>query len=528
MNRLLPSILGLSLLVACWAPVAAQEPQVSSPTETSRAAGASGGAPRRLEGASASDRKLPQDSMTRHTLDLPGRSLQFAATAGSLPLVDAQGSLQAEIGFVSYLREGLEQRTRPVTFVLNGGPGAASAYLHLLALGPWRLPLEGPTISPSMAPTLVPNAETWLDFTDLVFIDPVETGYSRAVGSPDDIRNRYFSVESDTASLSAVISRWLRQNDRLASPKFLVGESYGGFRAPRIAQELQKEIGVGLNGLVMLSPVLDFGWSSQPPHAPWIHVARLPSYAAAARERDGAVVSRDTMRDAEAYAESDFLVDLTRGLQDTEAVQRMTSKVQAFTGLPRQIVERRAGRIDVATFQRELLRERGRIVSAYDPGISSADPEPNAGFSDHDDPKLTAMTAPLTSAIVSHLWQTLNWKVPDRRYNLLNGSVSGNWRWSRGRGQSESFSALRHALALDGHLHVLVAHGLTDLVTPYFASVLLLRQLSPDLAKRSTVSTYSGGHMFYTRESARGAFRNDAAKLIRASAVDRDPAAAQP
>ena len=130
----------------------------------------------------------------------------------------------------------------------------------------------------------MPNAETWLDFTDLVFIDPVDTGYSRAAGSAEDIRNRYFNIEGDVGTLSAVITRWLRQNNRLTSPKFLIGESYGGFRAPRIAHELQKDVGVGLNGIVMLSPVLDFGWFSQPRHAPWVHAVRLPSYVAAATE----------------------------------------------------------------------------------------------------------------------------------------------------------------------------------------------------------------------------------------------------
>ena len=149
------------------------------------------------------------------------------------------------------------------------------------------------------------------------------------------------------------------------------------------------------------------------------------------------------------------------------------------------------------------------------------DPDPTAPFSDHEDPGLTGMTAPLTSAIVTHLWQTLNWKVPDQRYNLLNGSVNGNWRWNRGRGQAESFSALRHALALDGNLQALVVHGFTDLVTPYFASELLLRQLPPNLGERAKLAVYSGGHMFYTRDASRAAFREDGLKMMRAATEAR-------
>ena len=220
--------------------------------------------------------------MTQHRLALPGRALAFTATAGHLTLVDPQGAPQAEYGFVAYALDGAEPRTRPVTFVINGGPGASSAYLHLLALGPWRLPVDGQTISPSMPTERVPNAETWLDFTDLVFIDPPGSGYSRVVGG-DQARERFYSVEGDIDGLAAFVARWLKEKSRLESPKFFVGESYGGFRGPLLAQKLQRDQGVGLSGLVLVSPVLDFGWFSQPNHAPWVHVVRLPS----GRRRDG-------------------------------------------------------------------------------------------------------------------------------------------------------------------------------------------------------------------------------------------------
>jgi carboxypeptidase C (cathepsin A) len=521
MNRL-AALLALALLVAPSPPPMAQEPSHAGVAGEARPEQARPEPGARPEGQGQrrpperAERKLPPDSVTQHVLELPGRTLRFAATAGSLPLVDPNGALQAEIGVTSYVLHGADAATRPVTFALNGGPGAASAYLHLLVLGPWRLPLDGPTISPSAPTSLVPNAETWLDFTDLVFVDPVDTGYSRAVGSGEEVRDRYFSIDGDVGTLSAVMARWLRQNNRLASPKFLVGESYGGFRAPRIAHELQRGIGVGLNGIVMLSPVIDFGWFGQPRHSPWVHVLRLPSYVAAAQEAKG-TVGRGTLAEAERYAASDYLVDLARGLQDKDAVERVVARVQALTGLDAEVVRRQAGRLDMGTVRRELTRARGRVVSAYDAGISGFDPDPTAPYSEHEDPGLTGMTAPLTSAMVTHLWQTLNWKVPDQRYNLLNGSVNGNWRWGRGRGSAESFSALRQALALDGNLQALVAHGFTDLVTPYFASELLLRQLPPNLADRAKLSVYPGGHMFYTRDGSRAAFRADAQAMFRAA-----------
>ncbi|WP_375459245.1 S10 family peptidase [uncultured Enterovirga sp.] len=458
----------------------------------------------------AEGRRLPPDSTTEHRLDLPGRTLAFTATAGSLPLTDPTGAVQAEIGFTAYRLAGADPATRPVTFALNGGPGAASAYLHLLVVGPWRLPVGGASISPSTAITLVPNAETWLDFTDLVFIDPVGTGYSRANGSDDQNRDRYYSVEGDIASLSAVIARWLRENDRMGAPKFLIGESYGGFRGPLLAQKLQTEIGIGLSGLVLLSPVFDFGWLSEPRWKPMEFVTRLPSLAAAALERKGPV-SREALREAERYAGGEYLLDLLRGPRDPEATDRIVGRVAALAGLDPALVRSRGGRLDLATIQRELGRAEGRVVSAYDTGVSGYDPDPNASRSEADDAGLAALTAPLTSAAVDHLWHRLGWRVPNARYELLNGSINGQWRYGRGRRPAESFSELRASLALDGQLRVLVAHGLTDLVTPYFASELLLRQL-PAFGggeNRATLATYPGGHMFYTRDASRTAFRED-------------------
>ncbi|CAA9364514.1 MAG: Carboxypeptidase C (cathepsin A), partial [uncultured Microvirga sp.] len=228
-------------LFACALPASLFAQPQPAPAEASRPTGQGGQRP-----PERGPERLPADSVTQHTVELPGRTLRLTATAGSIPLNDPQGGLQAEIGYVAYTLPNADPATRPVTFALNGGPGAASAYLHLGVLGPWRLPLDGPTISPSSSPALVPNAETWLDFTDLVFIDPVGTGYSRGVGSGEDLRNRYFNIEGDIGTLSEVVARWLRSRDRLLSPKFFVGESYGGFRGPKLANALRSDHGVAL------------------------------------------------------------------------------------------------------------------------------------------------------------------------------------------------------------------------------------------------------------------------------------------
>jgi carboxypeptidase C (cathepsin A) len=455
--------------------------------------------------------QLPPESVTRHDLVLPGRTLRFTATAGHLTLTDPQGTPQAEYGFVAYTLDGTEPGTRPITFAINGGPGASSAYLHLLALGPWRLPLNGPRIAPSTSPSLVPNAETWLDFTDLVFIDPPGTGYARVLGG-DQVRERFYSVEGDLDGLAAFVMRWLKEKNRLVSPKFFVGESYGGFRGPLLAEKLQTDQGIGLRGLVLISPVLDFAWMNQPAHAPWVHVTRLPSMAAAAMERK-ADVDREALRDVEQYASGPYLTDLMRGLQDREAVERVSTRVAELTSLDPALVRQLAGRVDMATFQREFQRRNREVVSAYDADVAGYDPNPTSAQARYEDPVLSAMTAPLTSAILDHLGRTLNYK-PEGRYNLLNGSISGAWRWGRGRGQPENISELRQSLALDPKLRVLVAHGFTDLVTPYFASQLLLNQV-PEYGpeQRLTLQIYGGGHMFYSRDNSRRTFRADAARL---------------
>ena len=455
--------------------------------------------------AQTEGRRLPADVTSEHVVELPGRSLRFKATAGSLPLVDPAGAVQAEIAYVAYRLEGQEASQRPVTFAVNGGPGASSAYLHLLVAGPWRLPLDARSLSPSASPATVPNAETWLDFTDLVFIDPVGTGYSRAA-SPERARD-YYSVDGDISSLAAFVARWLRENDRMVSPKFFLGESYGGFRGPLLAETLAGETGIGLTGLVLVSPVFDFGWLSEPRWKPMEFVSKLPSVVAAARERRGTVARQD-LAEAERYASGEYLVDLLRGPGDAGAQERMASRITELSGLDPAFVRQQGGRIDIGSLRRELGREEGRVVSAYDTGLSNFDPDPTARTSEAEDAGLAGMKAALSSAAVNLLWRRLGWRVPNTRYELLDGQVNGAWRYGGGRRAPESFAELRRSLARDPKLRVLVTHGLTDLVTPYFASELLLRQLPAyGGERRIDLATYPGGHMFYTRDASRAAFR---------------------
>lgn len=459
--------------------------------------------------ATASAARLPADSTSEHTLDLPGRALKFKAVAGSIPILNEERETQAEIAYVHYERpEGV--RTRPVTFVFNGGPGSASAWLQLGALGPWRLPLEN--LSPSTPPNLVANAETWLDFTDLVFIDPAGAGYSR-VYAKGDARKRLWSVDGDAESLAVFIRKWTEKNSRETAPKFMAGESYGGFRAPKILRALRGQ-GLGVAGLVLISPVLDFGWRSG--QSPLAVVSRLPSMAAARLEAD-APFNREALRDVERYAASDYLVDLMRGARDRDALERISAKVAGFTGLDLALVRKLGGRVDSGTFLRERERDKGRVGSSYDATVTTLDPNPSAANSHADDAFTGAVSAPLTTAIVDLYRRVLKWNVEGERYNLLSRDANSNWDWGSGRASQDVVGDLRNALAIDPRLRVLIAHGAADLVTPYFENQLLINQFPTyDAPDRLSLSVFGGGHMFYSRDASRKAFRNEVERLYRA------------
>jgi carboxypeptidase C (cathepsin A) len=472
--------------------------------------GRGGGTPASPSAAEA--HKLPADSTTKQTLELPGRTLSFTATAGSIRLFDDKGEPQADIAYTSYQLDGADRASRPVTFVFNGGPGAASAWLQFGNNGPWRIAINADQVTPSTPPDLQPNAETWLDFTDLVYIDPVGTGYSRFVATGEEVRKRFFSIDGDVSAIAVTIRRWLEKYDRLPSPKFVAGESYGGIRGPKVVRDLQTEQGIGVRGLILISPVLDFREYSG--SSILQYVSSLPSYAAVAREAKGPVTRAD-LAEVERYARGDFLLDLMKGEADTEATNRLADKVASLTGIDQAVSRRLAGRFDIIEFRREFDRRNGKVTGRYDASVRGDDPFPDSSFFHFGDQSGDALFAPLTSAAVDLTTRKLNWR-PDGSYQLGNGSVERAWDFGRGMKPAESITELRQILALDPKLKLLVAHGLFDLATPYFGSKIQLDQLpafaAPDRVK---LVVYPGGHMFYARDASRQAFRSEVQALIK-------------
>jgi carboxypeptidase C (cathepsin A) len=471
-----------------------------------------GGSPK--DTADKPEPALPAEGASRHSLALPDRTLAFTAKVGALAFEDKQGALVAEIGYFAYLLDGSEPRNRPVTFVINGGPGSASAWLHVGALGPWRLSIAQSAAHPSAPADLLPNAETWLDFTDLVFIDPVGTGYGRLHSKDKALRQKFWSVKGDIGSVALFIKRWLEANGRLDSPKMFVGESYGGFRGPRLAQTLQAMPGAALNGMVLVSPAL--ARLSYPGlDTALARAGSFPSLAAAIADTRKSPVSADQLKAFEHEAVVGYLPDMLSGPRDAAAMERLASRMAAITGLDIETVRRIGARASPSTFLAAIDRSSGLASSMYDgteKRIAAYDGPERVDSGDD----LGGLSFHLTRAMTNLVQGPLGWK-PPRTYDVRGKGVG--WRWS----ESESVTPLRSALVRDPTLRVLIVHGYADLVTPYFRTKLILQQLPTIGAdiNRTRLEVYPGGHMFYSRDGSRAQLRKDAAALYEAIGVGR-------
>ena len=529
--RLPSGILALALLPALLAPLSpgsafAQDTEQEAAQDSGQDA-AQGRAEAAKPGAGAEDRRRedrrgddlqgfdPQRSVTRHSLPLPGGALAYEATAEFLPLRDgAKEELAARIFTVSYIAEPKNPADgpRPVTFVFNGGPGAASAYMHLGAAGP-KVVAFGPdgTLPPPPA-ALVDNPDSWLAFTDLVFVDPVGTGFSRAV-KPDETEKRFWSVDGDARAMAEVVRLWLTRHGRWSSPVFLAGESYGGFRIAKMAEELIDQAGLAVSGLILVSPVVDFAAIDEDGilGPAW----KLPSMAASA-----AALGRRTgppeqaAEAAERFALGPYLTGLA-GMDygRLDAAQDLFVEVARITGLPVEIVRRQRGRVPMGAFTRELLRDQGRILSIYDGTFTAADPDPGAARIPFD-PFLKGTVPTYTTAFAAYAHDALGVRT-DAPYRLLSNRVNRNWEWPR-MSVPSAVDALQTALTLQPALRVRIVHGLTDLITPYMASRWVASRLELPEGERDrvAVTVHPGGHMMYTRPEGRAALAADARALV--------------
>jgi carboxypeptidase C (cathepsin A) len=450
-------------------------------------------------------RLLPPKSVTRREIATDSGPLSYTTTAGTLALHDKSGERVAAVFYVAYVADKTAAIKRPVTFVFNGGPGAASAYLHLGLAGPrlaeFRAGREGP-------PRLHDNPQTWLQFTDLVMIDPIGSGFSRAIKA--DGGRAFWGVARDAESLAKAIAQWVADNHRADAPKYILGESYGGFRAAKVARELRREHGIAVAGIMMVSPLMEGAFTFGGTRFALGAAMQIPTLAAAELERKG-MLTPERLAEAERFALGEYLTTLAGAPPRGEAGRAFYARVAEITGMPVDIVTKVRGFIR-DHYVKHLRGAEGLVVSRYDITFTGVDPHPESPTPRGPDPLLSTLSRTYSGAMALYAREELGYKT-DMTYVLLSREANNRWDWGRGsgRGGASVDDDLRALFSLDPSFRLMVAHGYADMVTPYAVSRYVLDHL-PDLAKpaRAQLKVYRGGHMFYIDDGSRRSFTNDA------------------
>ncbi len=455
-------------------------------------------------------------------------SYPYRVSADWLDLINEDREPTASMFYTSYTLGDSVDAQRPLTFLFNGGPGAASAFLHLGAAGPLRVRFEDDGTVPAGPVQLVPNAESWLPTTDLVCIDPVGAGFSRALppkkGKDETVSaapgaesrtkkagEAFWEVGKDLESLAAFISRYLSLTGRWLSPIYLAGESYGGYRVARLAKILQGSRGIGLAGVVLLSPAIEFDGLMGNDYDLTHWVETFPAMAAAAHchGRAGSGLPLEShLEAAEAFAEGDLLRLLVRGeaLEEAERA-RIVESMANLIGLPTETIAAKGGRIGREAFCRALLADQQRYLGHHDASVTGVDPFPDRETHGGPDPVLDGQSPLFTMGINAYLRTTLGVKT-DLEYDLLSMVAHKSWKHSEPHIFDMELAAmddLRYGMALNPAMKVLLCYGYYDLVTPYYEARRLTRLMKLTDEQKTKLETryFVGGHMFYARHESR-------------------------
>ncbi len=424
-----------------------------------------------------------------------------------MPLFNQSGEQSASIFYTAYVKKN-GGSNRPITFAFNGGPGAASAFLHLGLVGPRILDL-GPHARDAARAKLIDNPDTWLRFTDLVLIDPIGTGWSRTV-KPDDAR-AFWSVDGDAESMAKAVALYVTRNNRDGSPKYLLGESYGGLRAAKVARKLQSEQGIVTAGIVMLSPLLE-GWLTFGDDQSALNSALLLPSLAAARLEQIHAFTPEKLKAAEKFALGDYLTTLAGAPPQGPAAKRFYEKVSEISGLPLDAVTQQRGFVNSGVVK-NLRSNESKIISIYDATFAVDDPFPERRGSHQPDPILAGVARAYGGAFASYAHNELGFNTP-MTYKLLANDVTHHWKWNGSRANVGAENDLRVLLSFDSSFHLLIGHGVSDLVTPFAATQYVVNHLPPlPPAGRVELKLYPGGHMLYLDTASRKAFSKDAARF---------------
>ncbi len=500
------------LLVFLSSTLFAQRPQASAQQAPAPQAGGGQGTAPLMTNA---DEK---PVVTKHEITVGGKKLSYTATTGYMPLKSTQGETDAYMFYVYYTLDGVKDVTkRPLFFAYNGGPGSASVWLHLGALGPRRIKMLDDGNLPPAPYQMEDNPASWIDIADMVFIDPVGTGYSRATKT--EIARRYNSVQGDLQSVGEFVRVFLTRNERWLSPLFLVGESYGTFRSAGLAGLLIDQ-GIAFNGIALISTILSYQTVSFAPSNDIAYALHLPTYTATAwyHKKLSPDLQKDlkkALRESEDYALNGYLPALAKGDRLTVAERKTAvEKIARLTGLDPKIVDENELRVSLGRYQSELLRDKKMIAGRLDGRlIGAAQMASPAGFAEYD-PSNSAIRPPYTAAFGNYVHAELAFKT-DNVYYILGGGILP-WDFNVQNGYAETVDGLRRALARNPHMKIYVGAGYYDFATPYFAAEFNFSHMGLHPSVRNNVKFYyyDAGHMYYIDVPSLNKLKKDMTEFV--------------
>jgi len=470
----------------------------------------------------------PRDNLvtSQHTVTVSGKEIRYTATAGTMIMKEETADREKEsegekpkaaFFFVAYTKDEVEDKTRrPLTFSFNGGPGSSSVWLHLGFLGPRRVVMGEGGMMPPPPFLLTDNEHSLLDHTDLVFIDPVSTGYSRPVEGQK--AKEFHDFKKDIETVGDFIRLYITRNQRWTSPKFLIGESYGTTRAAGLSGYLQERHGMYLNGVMLVSSILDFQTAHFDPGNDLPYILFLPTYAATAWYHRKARTRKSLpafLKEVEKFAANEYTLGLAKGAKLTRRERRqIAAQLARFTGLSEDYIERTNLRIEIFRFTKELLRDQRRTVGRLDTRFKGIDRDA-AGENFEFDPSMAAITGPYTATLYDYVRGELKFE-SDLPYEILNPKV---WPWSFAQHENQYVNVaemLRKAMTANPYLKVHVANGYYDLATPYLATRYTFSHLGLDasLQDNLSMSYYEAGHMMYIHIPSLARLKETLAKFI--------------
>ena len=512
-----PALLAALFVLAIASPSLQAQEKDAKPAEKEKPAEATPPAPKE------------ESSITDHTLKIGAQTIPYKATAATILLKNEKDEPIALVYYTAYTRTDAKDATqRPLSFIYNGGPGSASLWLHMGAFGPRRVVTPNAEPTPPPPYKLTDNAGSLLDKTDMVFIDPVGTGFSHAVGKAQD--KDFWGVDEDVKSLAQFVTTYVNRNNRWNSPKFLIGESYGTFRSAALSNYLQNTDGMYFNGIVLISSVLDLGTLSFRPGDDMPYIFYVPSYAATAwyhkmlpdrPENETAFID-----EARHFAQTEYAAALMKGTRLSAAEKAdVAKKLSRFTGLSEDYLIKANLRVKLRQFMEELQRARGLTTGRLDARYSGFTYDLLGEFAEYD-PQSSAVTGAVTAAFNSYVRDELKFG-QDKSYHAITEHVGENWDWKHGSGRGSGFPSspnvegdLIEAMLTNPHLQVEVHNGLYDLATPFFATEYTMEHLGlPDkLQKNIHLQYYDAGHMMYLRDEDLAKLKNNIAAFIEAAA----------